>query len=89
VQRNRAARGQAIRAAASVSGQCLDESLVFEAADGSIESSRLEVDAGEVLDVLGKRIPMLVSVSQARENQRGRPRISAQPTQVVCHPTKG
>ena len=88
MQRNRAARGQAIRASATVSGQCLDESLVFEAADGSVESSRLEADTGEILDVLGKGIPVLLSVSQARQNQRGRSCISAQRAQVVDHPVK-
>jgi hypothetical protein len=62
---------QAIRPTTTVAGQGLNETLVFKTAYRSIERARLKVHPGERLNVLGQRVPVLRTTSQAREDQGG------------------
>ena len=78
VQRGSTTSSQAVRTTASIAGQRLDESLVFQSADGSVESSRLQPDARKLLNVYSQRITVLLTAGQAGQNKRGRPCVTTQ-----------
>src|SRR5262249_58306589 len=59
-------------------GQRLDKALVFEPVQHLVQGAGGQADAGERLDVLGERVPVLCPVGQAGQDQRGRAGAPAQ-----------
>jgi hypothetical protein len=62
----------AIRAAAVIGLQWLDEASLFQPRDSAVESPRTQNDTSKSLDVLRKSMSVLRSAGQAGENQNGR-----------------
>ena len=62
----------------------LDQALRLKPGERLVEGAGREAHSGEPLDVLGERVPVLGAVGQARQDQRGRARVPAEPGQPAA-----
>src|ERR1039457_3896601 len=83
-QRGRSRGGQPVRAAPVMALDALDHALRLEPGERFIQRAWREPDPGEGLDVLSEGIAVLGTVGQAREDQRGRPRVPAEPGELLA-----
>src|SRR6266702_126012 len=83
-QCGRSRGGQPVRAAPVMALDALDHALRLEPGERFIQRAWREPDPGEELDVLGEGVAMLGAVGQAREDQRGRPRVPAEPGELLA-----
>src|SRR5580704_17122129 len=83
-QRGRSRGGQPVRAAPVMALDALDHALRLEPGERFIQRAWREPDPGEGLDVLGEGVAMLGAVGQTREDQRGRPRVPAEPGELLA-----
>src|SRR5580658_57720 len=83
-QRGRSRGGQPVRAAPVMALDAFDHALRLEPGQRFIQRAGREPDPGEGLDVLGEGVAMLGAVGQAREDQRGRPRVPAEPGELLA-----
>src|SRR5271167_4015328 len=83
-QCGRSRGGQPVRTAPVMALDALDHALRLEPGERFIQRAWREPDPGEGLDVLGEGVAMFGAVGQAREDQRGRPRVPAEPGELLA-----